>query len=108
MANKNKDIIEGNKDGKIFFWGIMVSIVGSMMVTSLFEFGNHTFSNSSKDILGFYIIMFIASSIIFWQISKMALKEIGVKKGLRRFDVATLVFAVIGLIGLVRILTGYL
>jgi hypothetical protein len=108
MANKNKDSIEGNKDGKIFFWGIMVSIVGSMMVTSLFEFGNHTFSNSSKDILEFYTIIFVASSIAFWQISKTALKEIGVKKGLRMFDVATVIFAVIGLIGLVHALTGYL
>jgi hypothetical protein len=106
MANKNKESLEGNRDGKIFFWGIMISIIGSMMVTAFFEVANSVFSNRVEAIKGFYIVFFILSSIFFWQISKIALISIGVKKGLRMFDGVTVAFAVMGLVAFVLMLIG--
>jgi amino acid transporter len=100
MANKNNENKEENKDAKIFIWGIIVAIVGSLFTSSIFATLSSLFSKADLLITIFYMGTFIGLSMAFWQVSKLALKQIGIKKELWIFDIATLLFLAIGVISL--------
>lgn len=83
-----------------FYLGIMVGVIGNFLVSSIFEFSKAMFQRAEANMMLYGALMFIVSSVAFFQATKMALRLLNVEVSLRMFDVATIVCVVLGLIPL--------
>jgi hypothetical protein len=106
MVKTNKETIEENKEAFTFISGIMVAILGSVSVSSMFENAKSIFANDEWFVIVFWSILFLFSTLGLWQSSKAVLKRIGIKKNLWMFDLATFVCIVIGATCIVLAIIG--
>ena len=89
------------RDVLAFYLGIMVGVIGNFLVSSIFEFSKAMFERADGNMMLYGAIMFITSSIAFFQATKIALGQLGFRHPLRIFDVITIVCIVLGLIPIV-------
>jgi len=93
--------IEKNKEAFTFFMGAMVGFVGSILVTSLFEFAKIALPNGVGYALFYWGIVLITSTISFFQVTKKTLERIGVTENLKYFNSYTLICVAIEIFGLI-------
>jgi hypothetical protein len=85
--------------GKDFFYGIIDTIFGNFLVSSIIEYDNNVFVNGSRLAIGFWALMFMVSSIAFFQVTKLILRDFEFQKStLQKFDFATIVCVLLGII----------
>ncbi len=79
--------------------GVMVGIVGNLFISTIVEMVKAEFEpKSPTNLLWFWSIMFIGSSIVTFQLLKWALKTFNLsKRELRTFDYGTLVLTLVGI-----------
>jgi hypothetical protein len=87
--------------GLEFFYGIIIALMGSFFVSSIFENARSTFNKEPLYIISFYASMLIVSSVMTFQISKLALKEYFGKEVLKVFDIASIVCFIVGILQIV-------
>ena len=79
------------------YLGIMVGIIGNFFVNVLFEMVNAFWSDSA--ILWFWVLMFMVSSIVTFQLIKWAMKRFEIAPNtLRAFDFATVILILLGIL----------
>jgi len=96
-----KGTMEKNKEALTFFMGAMVGFVGSIFVTSMFEFAKIALPNGAGYALFYWGLMLILSSIAFFQLTKKTLGGIGISEGLRQFDWATGICVAVGIVAII-------
>jgi hypothetical protein len=99
--------IEGNKEAYTFFSGIFVAIMGSIFVSSMFESAKSVLSKDLPIVVIFWNIVFLFSSVTFWQWSKKFLKKIEIFKDLWLFDWASFACILVGLFVIVLAVLGF-
>ena len=95
-AEKRKE-----KKGLEFFYGIFTALAGSFVVSSIFENARSTFNKEPLYMISFYASMFMVSSFVMFQISKLALEEYFRKEELKAFDKASIICFALGIFQIV-------
>jgi len=84
------------RDVLSFFVGVMVGIVGNLLVSTFIEMVKAMFEKSN--ILWYWAIMFIFSSVVTFQLTKWAVRKLGIaQRELRAFDIATIILVLVGI-----------
>lgn len=90
------------RDAFSFYLGIMVGVIGNFLVSSIFEFSKAILEKANWNILFYWAIMFIVSSIAFFQTTKLAMGRFEIPPSLpQAFNIATVICIVLGIIPLV-------
>lgn len=86
------------RDMFTFFVGIMVGILGNFLVSTTIEIAKATFEKGNiSDILWYWALMFIISSVFTFQLTKWAVRRFGIaERELRAFDIATIILVLLG------------
>jgi multidrug transporter EmrE-like cation transporter len=92
-------VVAMQRDVFALYIGIMVGIVGNFFVSTAIEMAKAEFEpKSPTNLLWFWSIMFVAASIITFQMLKWAMKKFDLsKRELVFFDYATVILTVIGI-----------
>lgn len=96
--NKNdaKDV-ERNPDAWTFFMGAIVGVVGSFLVTSIFEFAKLTLPNGVGYAIFYWGLIFLISSTVFFWLIKKTLVRIGINVSSRPFIVVSTICILLGI-----------
>jgi len=93
--------MNSKKETTFLFLGLTLGIIGNFLVSSVIELAKAITEKSPLNILLIWVILFIASSIAFFQPTKHILKSLDVTKSLWMFDVATLICIGLGILVLI-------
>lgn len=94
--------MELKKETLAFYVGIMVGVFGNFLVSCIVEIAKGVFEKTPSHVLGYWGLMFIFSSISFFQITKLGMKKLVAPKSLlSAFDVATIMCIILGIIVIV-------
>lgn len=84
------------RDVFAFYAGIMVGLLGNLLVSVTIEMIKAM--QETNGLLQYWAIGFITSSIIFLQLTKWAMRKLGIaQRELRAFDITTITFILIGI-----------
>jgi hypothetical protein len=83
--------MEQNERAFDFFLGAIVGVLGNFVVSAIIELAQSSFANSSDSVISYWALMFMLSSIFFFQVVKIALRRfLGTQNiSLRMFDTAS-------------------
>lgn len=87
------------RDVFALYIGVMVGIVGNLFISTIVEMVKAEFEpKSATNLLWFWSIMFIGSSIVTFQLLKWAMKKFELsKRELRPFDYVTIILVLVGI-----------
>jgi hypothetical protein len=86
----------------LFFVGIIIGVMGNFLVSTMVEMVNRLWQRIPYfDTLPYWAGLFIAASLIFFQLSKMAMRRLGIQHGLGAFDWACVFCTILGIIAIV-------
>jgi len=94
------------RDWFILFVSVMVGVVGSLLVSCIIEMAKLAFEKFNiHDTYSYWAIIFILSSTFFFQLTKWAIRRLGVaQRELPIFDIATIILIVVGIFAIAIIL----
>jgi uncharacterized membrane protein YdcZ (DUF606 family) len=87
------------RDVFALYIGVMVGIVGNFFVSTVIEMAKAEFEpKGPNNLLWFWAVMFIGSSILTFQLIKWAMKKFDLsKRELRSFDYASVILTLVGI-----------
>jgi len=96
-------VVDMQREVLALYIGMMLGIIGNFFVSTIIEMAKAEFEpKSPTNLLWFWSVMFISSSIITFQLMKWAMKKFDLsKRELRSFDYATFILTLVGIFVLV-------
>jgi hypothetical protein len=91
--------MEQNERAFDFFLGAIVGVLGNFLVSTIIELAQNSFANVSSIVVIYWAGMFALSSIMFFQVMKMALRRFldTQRISLRSLDIASLICLALGI-----------
>lgn len=95
--------MEINERAINFYVGVIVGIVGNLFASYLIEALNAQFENKPFGIFSYWVFGLIATSFIFFQLTKFVMKRFGTpKKVLLFLDIASIVIPIVGILWIIN------